>query len=412
MRWPAPLAISAAVAVALATCVKPHAPAPVRAGREPDIRVGLVLTGSRATVSGEGETAGVVGGNVSFRLTPGQQVTLRPEGMAVVVEEGQGPVRFENLTFVSLTPDRFVTVNGKAYRGIVEAYQRNGGLYLVNRLPVDAYLQGVVSAEMGRRAPNEAAALAAQAIVSRTYALSNRGRFGTLGYDVGGGISDQAYGGVGSETPQGNEAVRRTRGALLTYRGQPIKVFFHSTCGFATAAPEEAFRTVGSEPYLRSVSDRRERGGYYCDISPRFRWQVGWDAATLTGILRRAAPAQLGIDSAQIDQIRDIRVARTGPSGRVTEVRVSVGGGEIPVYGPDLRVVFRTPAGDPLGSTAFQLRTGSSAAGSLTITAAGAGWGHGVGMCQWGAVGRAREGQSAEAIVTTYFPGAVLERWY
>ncbi|MBI4421599.1 MAG: SpoIID/LytB domain-containing protein [Gemmatimonadetes bacterium] len=405
------LAASAAVAVALATCARPSPPA--RQGGEPELRVGLVVGGQQARLGGQGETAAVERGQVAFRLGPGDAADLRPDGLAFTVGGSQARGRFETLTFVSLRPDRFVTVNGQAYRGVVEVFARNGVLTVVNRVGVDAYLQGVVVAEMGRRAPNETAALAAQAIVSRTYALQNRGRYGARGYDVGADIADQVYGGVGAELPQGNDAVQGTRGQVLAYRGQLVQSFFHSTCGYATAVPEEAFRSVRRTPYLRSVPDRKPGGGYYCDISPRFRWRVQWDADSLSRILRRTLPDQLGIERDLIDRVSEVRVQHTGASGRVTEVRVRVGSGEIPIFGPDLRAVLRTPQGTPLGSTAFQLQTTSGGSGGRTIvTAAGAGWGHGVGLCQWGAVGRARAGQSYRTIATSYFPGATIEKWY
>ena len=409
-RWPARLATSAAVAVAFATCARPHAPIG-RVGKEPDIRIGLVVAAPGATIGGQAEVAAVAGGEPVFRLMPGQQVTVRAEGLALNVVGGPAPGRYESLSFVSLTPGRFLLVNGRPYRGVADAYIRNAALYVVNRLEVEEYLQGVVSTEMGRRAPNELPALESQAVVSRTYALGNRGRYGSLGFDIGSDISDQAYGGVSAETDQGNEAVRRTRGMVLTYAGKLIRAFFHSTCGYATAAPEEAFRQITSTPYLRSVSDRNPRGGYYCEISPRFRWRVEWDADTLARILRRTAPAQPGIERERIDRVQDIRVTRTGPSGRVLEVRVRVSAGELILLAPDIRAILRTPSGDPLGSTAFQLHTRAGPRG-LVITAVGAGWGHGVGLCQWGAVGRARAGQSARTIVTAYFPGAELQRWY
>ena len=402
------------MAVALATCARPRASvAPPSPGlKEPEIRVGLAVAATRATVGGQGETVAMAKGQVAFHLQPGQNVILEAEGFVVLVTGGPAPGRYESLSFVSLTPDRFVQVNGKPYRGVAEAYARNASLYVVNRLGLDAYLQGVVSAEMGRRAPSESAALEAQAVVSRTYALGNRGRYSAQAFDLGADVSDQAYGGVASETSQGNDAVRATRGAVLTYHGRPIRAFFHSTCGYATAAPEEAFRRIASEPYLRSVSDKGPSGGYYCDISPRFRWQVEWDADTLARILRRSASVPLGVDPAQIRNIQDLRVARTGASGRAVEVRVRVAPGEIPILAPDIRTVLRTPAGDPLGSSAFQLRTRTGADGRLMITAAGAGWGHGVGMCQWGAVGRARAGQNYRTIVNAYFPGAEVQPWY
>jgi stage II sporulation protein D len=93
------------------------------------------------------------------------------------------------------------------------------------------------------------------------------------------------------------------------------------------------------------------------------------------------------------------------------EVRVQVAAGDLVLVSPDLRTALRTPAGEPLGSSAFQLRTHAGPDG-LKVTAAGAGWGHGVGLCQWGAVGRARAGQGYRTIVGAYFPGTELQRWY
>ena len=100
----------------------------------------------------------------------------------------------------------------------------------------------------------------------------------------------------------------------------------------------------------------------------------------------------------------------TGRSGRATEVRVSVAGGEIPVFGPDLRAVFETPEGRPLGSSAVQLTADRSNDRLTRLTAAGAGWGHGVGLCQWGAIGRSRAGQDLNDILSAYFPGTEISR--
>ena len=305
-----------------------------------------------------------------------------------------------------------MSVNGHSYRGTVDLFVQGGGITAVNRVLIEDYLAGVVSAEMGHRAASEAAALGAQAIVSRTYALKNRGRYASQGFDLTAGVADQAYGGVDAETPEGTAAVRATTGLVVTYGGQLILAFFHSTCGYATATPSEAFRGITNVPYLRSVSDRKPGGGYYCDISPRFRWRVEWDGTTLRDILRRTLPNVLGVAAEQVDRLRDVRVVHTGPSGRATEVRIAVGRGEIPIFGPDIRAVFQTPEGRPLGSTAVQLHPEYQADTLARLVAAGAGWGHGVGLCQWGAVGRARAGQSYDQILSAYFPGTKVERWY
>ena len=195
----------------------------------------------------------------------------------------------------------------------------------------------------------------------------------------------------------------------MTMGGGAITAFFHSTCGFATAAPEESFRNVRPQPYLASVSDAYG-DGYYCERSPRFRWKVEWSGAELIDTLKGTVPRALGIDDFFVSNIRNVEVRSTGASGRATEIRVEVEQGEIPVFGPDIRAVFQEPGGRALGSTAVQL-TAERANDRLTrLVAVGAGWGHGVGMCQWGAMGRARAGQEARAILGAYFRGVTVAR--
>lgn len=370
----------------------------------------MAVAAPQVTIGGPGRLTAFADGAAALQID-NQQVTVSADGRAVRVGGGN-PGRYERLLLVSADPGGAVGVNGGRYRGTVELLAQGGGVTAVNRVGVEDYLLGVVSSEMGRRSSNEAAALAAQAVVSRTYALRNRGRFASQGFDLEAGVTDQAYGGVDSETPEGGAAVRATTGLVLTYRGQLIAAFFHSTCGYATATPSEAFRGIADLPYLRSVSDRRPGGGYYCDISPRFRWTVEWDQVTLRDILRRTASRVLGISEETVSEIREVRVQHTGRSGRATELRIDVGGGEIPVRAPDIRVVLVTPEGRPLGSTAVQLHAERKGDRLVRLVAAGAGWGHGVGMCQWGAVGRARAGQDFREILGVYFPGAQIERWY
>jgi stage II sporulation protein D len=380
-------------------------------GVEPDLRVGLLVGVPSVRITGRGSTAAIQGESAAFRLAAGQSVTLTPDGRALRVSEGPGAGRYDRLTFVALDAGRYVEVDGKPYRGVIEVLAGTGRLTVVNGVPLEAYVVGVVNAEMGRRTASEQAALEAQAIVARTYALRNRGKFAGDGFDVRASVADQAYGGVDAETREGWEATRSTVGQILTYDGEPVSVFYHSTCGGSTASPSEAFRSVAGAPYLRPVSDRHG-SGYYCDMSPRFRWSVEWDATTLHRILRRTVPTTLGVDEAAIDDITGVRAHRTGPSDRVTEARIAVTGGEIPVYGPDLRAVLETPDGRVLGSTAVRLEVTVGGGRLERLRADGKGWGHGVGMCQWGAVGRARVGQDARTILMTYFPGVRVERWY
>jgi stage II sporulation protein D len=379
-----------------------------RRAAEPQLRVGVVVDADVVRIRGQGAVS--VRGATQFELSADEEVRVTSADGGVRVEGRAGSSR--RIAFASRVPSLFLLVNGRAYRGSVEVLSNGTTLTAVNIVSTEAYLRGVVGVEMGSRQRNELAALEAQAIASRTYALKNRGRFRAAGFDLRAGVQDQAYLGVERETELGSAAVRRTAGLVVTYRGDLISAFFHSTCGYSTASPAEAFRTVQAVPYLRPVSDRRPSTGYYCDISPRFRWTVEWDGNELRDILRRTVPSVMGINAELIDDVHAVRVHGLGPSRRVTELRLEVGSGEIPVYGPDLRRVFLTPEQRPLGSTAIEVTYDRRSEGGSSARISGAGWGHGVGMCQWGAIGRARAGQTAREIISTYYPGTRIERSY
>ena len=389
-------------------CAAPAASVLERPGSEPMLRVGLVVEADAVRVRGQGAVA--VQGTSSYELTPDEEVRVVPGSDGVRVEGRTGSS--QRLTFESQDGSSFLLVNGRAYRGHVEVISNGATLTAVNVVTTEAYLRGVVGVEMGLRQRNEVAALEAQAIASRTYALKNRGRFRAAGFDLRAGVQDQAYLGVERETELGSVAVRNTAGMVVTYRGDLISAFFHSTCGYSTASPEEAFRTVQAVPYLTPVSDRRPSTGYYCDLSPRFRWTVEWEGNELRDILRQTVPSVLGVNAEVVDEVHAVRIQGLGLSRRVTELRVQVGSGEIPIYGPDLRRVFLTPEQRPLGSTAIEVSTERLSNGGISARITGAGWGHGVGMCQWGALGRARAGQTAQEILLTYYQGTRIERRY
>ncbi len=406
LRWTTLLAAS----VAAAACARPSGlPPPPR--EEPVLRIGLLTGAADVRIGAAGGAIAALDGTPVARVPAGTEAVLRVEGAAFRLDAAGGG-RYERLAFASTAPERHVAVNGRTYRGAVEVFVRGGALTVVNVVGLERYLAGVVNAEMGRRGPEDRAALEAQAVVSRTYALVNRGRFGAEGFDLRAGVSDQVYGGVESETDAGLAAVRATVGLVLTVHGAPITPFYHSTCGGATASPEEAFVSVRGTPYLRSVSDARPGGGHYCDLSPRYRWTVEWEGDSLRAILRRTLPATLGIEGDVVRDLRDVYVRRRGPSGRATDVRVRVADGEIPVPAHAVRTVFETPEGRPLGSAAVVLEPRVVGDRLGALVARGQGWGHGVGMCQWGAVGRARTGQDVRTILETYFPGTTLARWY
>ncbi|HXF96262.1 MAG TPA: SpoIID/LytB domain-containing protein [Gemmatimonadales bacterium] len=342
--------------------------------------------------------------------------TVLPDsaGLRLVRPDGSRTAPYRGISAVNVSEGRYAAVQGRRYHGRIGVFRDRAGLTIVNRVPLEAYVASVIGGEMGRRRPEEIEALLTQAVVSRTFALRNRGRWESLGFDVYGDVRDQAYGGVATESPQTWEATRRTVGQVLTYDGELVDAYFHSTCGFSTAGVEEAFHTARRRPYLRPVSDARDGGGrYYCEISPRFRWREEWDAAKLRAILTHTLPAVSPLTEDGIEAVTDVSVGETTRSGRVGELVITFRRREVRVAAPDVRRILRPEPERFLGSTAFQLHVTRNGAGELTrLVAAGAGWGHGVGLCQWGAVGRARAGQGYRQILGTYFPGTKVERLY
>jgi len=264
---------------------------------------------------------------------------------------------------------------------------------------------------MGRRDLTEREAVRAQAIVSRTYAVHNMGRWRADGFDLQPTVADQVYGGVGAETPEARDAVEATRGQVVSWNGQPIDAFFFSTCGGRTADGVEVFRGA-DRPYLHSVPDLDPGGQAYCNISPRFRWREEWTGDALQAVLRRSMPEVLSLAPARIRGVSDVRITMRTASGRVGQLTITLDDGDIQVDGPQVRHVLRTTTGDILRSTAFTLTATRSGRRLTRLVADGGGNGHGVGFCQWGAVGRARTGQGYQQILSAYYPGTELQRLY
>jgi stage II sporulation protein D len=302
---------------------------------------------------------------------------------------------------------------GVRYRGEVLVFATGAGVTVVNRLTVDEYLNGVVPLEMGEeRTMEDFAAVEAQAVAARSYAyVRMSGGAGGRLYDLRPTVADQAYGGASAETPVATRAVESTAGLVLKYGGRVVNAPYHSTCGGTTAEAPEAWPT-GGEPFLRRVSDRVPgTDRFYCDISPRFRWTRELTGDALDAAVARYLKQYAAVPARGPGAVRTVAVVRRTPSGRVAALEITTArGGRYTLRGNDARFVLRGPTGAILNSAAFSVEPTAGAGGRVThLTVRGAGYGHGVGMCQWGAIGRARAGQDFRTILETYFPGTVVE---
>jgi stage II sporulation protein D len=286
------------------------------------------------------------------------------------------------------------------YRGELRYLATDTALVVANVLPIEEYLRGVVPLEIGARSRSEQSAVEAQAIAARSYTVVRALEGVTRAWDLTSRATDQVYGGVGAETAIADAAVIATTAVVIAYRDQVVRAPYHSTCGGATAAPTEVFRG-GVDGFLRAVSDRipgSDRS--WCDISPRFTWERAWSPAMVAGMVGRTVPGQ-GVR--RVDRVESTN--RTS-SGRVASLRFQTDRGTVLLTGNEMRFALAGVGGDILPSTYFSFEW-SPATG---IRLRGRGNGHGVGMCQWGAIGRARAGMDAASILLAYFPGTTLAR--
>jgi stage II sporulation protein D len=364
---------------------------------------------------------------VRIALATGGNSVVAATGDWAVYQDGDGPViaRYhaaDSLALVTSLPSSgaalvvrpsgngsLITWNGKRYRGELLLSRGDSGAIVVNRLPMDSYLRGVVPLEIGNRTAAEIAAVEAQAVAARTYAYKHLND--TRSFDMYATVQDQVYGGVDAEKPMADAAINSTADVVVLYGGKPITTPYHSTCGGSTAGVTEVWYDQPDEPYLKPVSDRIPgTNGYYCDPSPRFSWTESFDAAGLRAVMQKYLATYTKAPSSGLGRITGIREEGRTASGRVAALEVRTESGSYTLKGNDIRFVLRDPNGAILNSTLFSLNASSSGGEVTSLTITGRGYGHGIGMCQWGAIGRARAGQDFRTILETYYPGTTIGR--
>jgi stage II sporulation protein D len=227
----------------------------------------------------------------------------------------KGPVRPKAPLVLRPAKGSTLTVDGNAYRGRLEVHRTGAKLSVINVVPLDAYLQGVVPSEMPFGWPEEA--LKAQAVAARTYALGRVVK--NKPYHLVSDVRDQVYRGVAGETPRTNEAVRATAGQVVLHGGKLATTYYFSSSGGKTANAADVFGF--SVPYLVSKPDPWDKA------SPHHKWSLEIDAATLA--------TKLGAAGRAVDAI-----AVTTPSGRVRALTVQTPAGQKQVEGTDARLAL------------------------------------------------------------------------
>lgn len=276
-------------------------------------------------------------------------------------------------------------LNRSGFRGSLDILKDGDVLYAVNRVKIEDYLYGVLHNEVAAWWPMDA--LKAQAVAARTYALYEIQGSASRSYDLKSSTSSQVYGGSNRERYRTNKAVDLTRGQVLTWQEKVFPAYFHATCAGKTAAAQELWK-INIPPLAGGV----ECG--YCRISPHYSWQAKVPLSLIEEKLN-AAGQPLG-------QIIKMEVVTATPSGRVGSVKITGTQAEFVIAAKDLRVWV---GGDKIRSTRFTLRSEEDMA-----YFDGKGWGHGVGLCQWGTLGQSLLGHGYQDILKFYYPGAVLQK--
>ncbi|MGB3495976.1 MAG: SpoIID/LytB domain-containing protein [Elainellaceae cyanobacterium] len=327
------------------------------------------------------------------RDASGQAIAEIPAMSSVMAEADAGQVEIHQwesgLFWIEPTDGGYVSIGDKWYRGRTQVIAVAGGVTAVNYVDLEQYLYSVVGSEMPASWLPEA--LKAQAVAARTYALYKRQHNGNAVFDVGDTTTWQVYEGLRKETNTTQVAVNSTAGQVLTYNGQIIESVFHSSSGGYTENVEDVWSSP--RPYLRAVQDFDQIAE-----NPVYEWRQEFSADSfqqrITGVGR----------------VLRISSVETTPRGRVESVRVEGDRGSRVLSGSEVRRALG------LKSTLFSITpemgrlasTGSSASVPVRFVVNGRGFGHGVGMSQWGAYGMAGQGYNYQQILGHYFQSSTL----
>ena len=388
------------------------------AGTEPRVRVLLaegresvgITAAEGVTVSAGGVTLLDSQGASTVSLTGGSpdvRIALEPAGRVAAAE---GPITIAPKGKTALV---FDTVS---YAGSLSIHAGGDGrLAVVNTLPLETYLEGVLPHEMGNPGADGFDALKAQAVAARTYALERIELHAADAFDLHAGVRDQVYQGLKGRTKMASSAVAETRGIVLRSGGGLVKAYYSACCGGHTSDIRLVWPDRESASYLFGTRDNDGRNpGAFCADHRYFRWRYSFSGKELGDMLRQTLPKTLGVDPASIGEVVDVTVADYTPSGRAGSVVIRTTKDEFRVSGDKIRWVLMA---DPeknriLPSIMIKLEKIVEGGRLVFLSIVGGGNGHGVGMCQGGAIAMSRKGYTYGMILEHYYPGSETAREY
>jgi len=318
--------------------------------------------------------------------------------VGIVTDEGEFNAKKFSLAPTNQT--EVIKINGKRFRGEIQISSSGSSIDLINVLNLEDYVKGVLPKEMpiGKGKEN-LEALKALAICVRTYAIQKIND-GKIYFDIYADTRDQVYGGVDAEQTISNNAVDETKNLILKYDDNTATIFYHSTCGGYTESSQNVF-AKSQIPYLISIKDGN---GPNCNISPRYEWE---EIYSRESIIIRLKDYNL-LDNKNYS-LEDINISSRYNSGRVNELEIVITDdfdkeSIVTIRGNEIRSILRTANNKSiLWSTLFDIQLDSD-----KIIISGKGFGHGVGLCQWGAISLSKNGRSYSEILELYYPGTEI----
>jgi stage II sporulation protein D len=344
----------------------------------------LELTSDSKIKISTGRKNGTVSGLISVYFEPSLRI-VTSEGD---IKDPMLPVSFQSTK-------RFIRIDGNTYPGVIKI-SKCGDILVVNHVKIEDYIKGVIPFEMGRLPENQIEALKAQAVAARSFVMSHL-KPGEP-FDISTTIWDQVYGGVDDTDKTINKAVESTRGIVATYNGKIIDAKYSSTCGGVTESNDNVW--IGERiPYLVSVRDYSWDGLPLCGNSPHYQWERVYDKKEFFEVVKTQIEDFFGKKPGKIEWIR---IAKRTKTNRVRTIEINTDIGKFYLEKDQIRRLFGDYRGS-LKSLMFQIKVKSN-----QIIVSGKGYGHGVGMCQYGAMQMAKERQSYKSILKHYYKGIKL----
>lgn len=316
-------------------------------------------------------------------LTGGYILHTKVKGSDQGILFGSRQLNFSKIR-IAVPEGSLVYLDGRSFRGTVDIIRKdNMKLMAINRVTLEDYLCGVLYNEISHRWPIEA--IKSQAIAARTFALYQTRQNKLQDYDLTNDIYSQVYSGATSERWSTTRAVKLTMGKVLTYKGDIFPTYYHATCGGKTEDAANLWN-MDIEPLKGSVCG-------FCKESPHYKWTKNIPLSEIG--------KKLSENGYKIEKIRAVEVLSRNNSGRIDKLEIKDDSGVSCILtGKDFR---RMMGPNDVRSINFE-----PAIDNDKLMLSGIGWGHGVGMCQWGANGMSEHGKNVEEILKIYYPGAEI----